>query len=585
MTAARAPRIVLLLGLALALVTLALYWPVTSYPFINFDDDDYITGNSVTQAGLTWPGFIWAFSGLHVSNWHPASWLSHMLDCQLFGVHAGGHHFTSVLFHIVNTLLLFGFLRSTTGAIWRSAAVAALFAWHPLHVESVAWISERKDVLSTCFWLLTLMAYTRYAKSVAGNGQPATNDHPRRRSRPAALFYLLALAGCAAALMSKAMAVTLPCTLLLLDVWPLCRIQAEKFNFKNCGRLLLEKIPFFFLSFAFCAVTFLAQRGAGAVSSVEWSSRLGNVPVAYVRYLAKSFWPADLAIVYPYVYRWPTLAIVGSALLLIAVSALAVRLFRQKPWLAVGWFWFLGTLVPVIGFVQVGAQSMADRYTYIPSIGLFVVVVWGMAEHFHSRPDGKLPLAIVSGSALLGLVLATSLQITYWRSSTSLFLHAIEVTQNNYVAENALGKEFEKAGELARARALYTDAVRIEPRYAVSQYNLGIILIAFGEQAQALEHLAAAARLDPNNADAQFNLGVFFLQHDRWEDAVQCFEAGLKLRPDFAPGHWRLGQALVHLGKISEATAQFHEALRLDPASIEAKKALAALPAAPAPAR
>ncbi|HTL73942.1 MAG TPA: tetratricopeptide repeat protein [bacterium] len=567
MSTARASRTFRLLCLALALVTAALYWPVTSYPFINFDDDDYITGNAVTKAGLTWHGVVWAFNGLHVSNWHPMSWLSHMLDCQLFGMNAGGHHLTNVLFHIANTLLLFAFLRSTTGAIWRSAAVAALFAWHPLHVESVAWISERKDVLSTFFWLLTLMAYARYTKSVASDGVAVS-----RATRHAALFYILALLFCAAALMSKAMAVTLPCTLLLLDVWPLNRIQNEKLKIKHCGRLLLEKIPFFFLSFAFCMVTFLAQRGAGAVSPVEWSSRLGNVPVAYARYLSKTFWPEDLAIVYPYVYRWPALAIAGSVLLLLAISALAVMLLRRKPWLAVGWFWFLGTLVPVIGFVQVGAQSMADRYFYIPSIGLFVVLVWGLTELCLLRPNGKLILAMIGGSAMLGFILATSLQVSYWQNSTSLFLHALEVTQNNYVAENALGKEFEKNGQLARARVLYTDAVRIEPRYAVSQYNLGIILIAFGEKAQALEHLAAAARLDPGNADAQFNLGVFFLQNERWTDAAQCFESTLKLRPDFAPAHFRLGQSLVHLGKLPEAASQIHEALRLQPDFPEAKR-------------
>jgi Tfp pilus assembly protein PilF len=380
--------------------------------------------------------------------------------------------------------------------------------------------------------------------------------------------------------MSKAMAVTLPCTLLLLDGWPLKRIQNEKLKIKNCWRLLLEKIPFFFLSFAFCAVTFLAQRGGGAVSPVEWSSRLGNVPVAYARYLSKTFWPVDLAIVYPYVYRWPTLVIAGSVLLLIAVSALAVLLLRRKPWLAVGWFWFLGTLVPVIGFVQVGAQSMADRYFYIPSIGLFIVLVWGVTNLCLSRPNGKLLLALVGGCALLGFVLATSLQVTYWRSSTSLFLHALEATQNNYVAENARGKEFEKNGELARARALYTDAVRIEPRYAVSQYNLGIILIAFGEQAQAFEHLAAAARLDPGNADAQFNLGIFFLQNERWPEAAQCFEATLKLRPAFALAHFRLGQTLVQLGKLPEAAGQYVETLRLHPGFPDAKRELDALLAA-----
>ena len=506
----------------LALGTLALYWPVTGFPFINFDDDDYITDNPVTKAGLTWHGIAWAFNGIHVSNWHPLTWVSHMLDCQLFGLNAGGHHLVNILFHIANTLLLFAFLRSTTGAQWRSALVAALFAWHPLHVESVAWVAERKDVLSTFFWLLTIMAYARFAKN---------------RSWSA---YFSALIFCAGALTSKPMAVTLPFTLLLLDVWPLNRIQNSEFRIQNLKWLLLEKIPFFFLSFALCAVTFLAQRSAGAVSPVEWSSRLGNVPVAYLRYIGKTLWPADLAIVYPYVYRWPTAAIAGSILLLIVFSLLALALLRRQSWLAFGWFWFLGTLVPVIGFVQVGAQSMADRYSYIPSLGLFVVIVWSVTELCSARANGKIILSLIGGGALIGCALATSVQISHWRNTSSLFLHALEVTQNNYVADNALGKAFEKNGDNARALVLYREAVRIEPRYAVSQFNLGISLIGFGQKDEAFEHLVAAARLAPDNADAQFNLGVFFSQNGRWADAARCFETTLKLRPDFAPAKQKL---------------------------------------------
>ena len=336
-----------------------------------------------------------------------------MIDCQLFGLNAGGHHLVNVLFHIANTLLLFAFLRSATGFEWRSAFVAALFAWHPLHVESVAWIAERKDVLSTFFWLLTIIAYAQEQGARSKEQNSVSRNPCSLPHSPCSKFYFAALVFCALALLSKPMAVTLPFTLLLVDVWPLGRIQNSEFRIQNFKNLLLEKIPFFLLALALCAVTFLAQRSAGAVSPMEWSCRLGNVPVAYLRYLGKTFWPADLSLVYPYVYHWPILAIAGSVLLLVWVSALALVLLRRQPWLAAGWFWFLGTLVPVIGFVQVGAQSMADRYFYIPSIGLFVVLVWGAAELCALWPKGKLILTIAGGSGLLGCVLATSLQITY----------------------------------------------------------------------------------------------------------------------------------------------------------------------------
>jgi tetratricopeptide (TPR) repeat protein len=569
MTSLRPDRKFFLLAcLVLALGTLVLYSPVAQFSFVDFDDDEYVSENPVTQAGLTWQGLQWAFNGIHVGNWHPLSWLSHELDCQLFGLHAGAHHLVNVAFHIANTLLLFALLRGLTGAAGRSAFVAALFAWHPLHVESVAWVAERKDVLSTFFWLLTLMAYARY-----------TNE-AKLKTKDAKRFYALALLACAAALLSKPMAVTLPFTLLLLDVWPLKRFPIFDFQFPIFAKMFIEKIPFFFLSLALCAVTFLAQHGAGAVSALAWSIRLANVPVAYLRYLGKTFWPADLAIVYPYVYHWPVATVAGAVLLLALVSALALARVRRQPWFAVGWFWFLGTLVPVIGFVQVGAQAMADRYFYIPSIGLFIALVWGATELCAARPNGKFLLSVLGGSALAGCVLVTSAQIENWRNSTSLFLHALGVTQNNYVADNALGKAFERAGDNGRALVLYREAVRIEPRYPISQYNLGLALIGFGLQDEALEHLAAAAQLDPRNADAQFNLGIFFSQNQRLPDAVQCFQAALAVRPDFAAAHARLAETLVKLEKFPDAAAHFREALRWQPDQDKVKKELADLLAA-----
>jgi tetratricopeptide (TPR) repeat protein len=296
--------------------------------------------------------------------------------------------------------------------------------------------------------------------------------------------------------------------------------------------------------------------------------------VAYARYLSKLLWPANLAVVYPYVYHWPAITILGSAMLLLVLSALALRCIRRWSWPAVGWFWFLGTLVPAIGLVQVGAQSMADRYTYLPSIGLFVVVVWGAAELCAARPDRKWLLALAGGSALTGCVLASFLQIGYWRSTESLFLHTLQVAPNNYVAFNALGKALENAGRDQQALACYQNAVALEPRFAVSQFNLGILLIDLGKKTEALPHIVAAARLAPDNPDAQFNLGVFLFQQQQWSDAAQCFENTLKLRPGFAPAHYRLGQTLVHLGQFAAAANQFHTALRLQPEDADARSAL-----------
>lgn len=297
---------------------------------------------------------------------------------------------------------------------------------------------------------------------------------------------------------------------------------------------MLEKIPFFALTFASCIGTFLAQRGGGAVSPVEWYYRLANVPVTYARYVSKTFWPENLSLVYPYVYHWPWLAIIGSVLLLVVMTALALLLLRSRPWLATGWFWFLGTLVPTIGFVQVGAQSMADRYTYLPGIGLLIVVVWGVAEIFSKQPRGKIFNSALAAAALLGCVLTTPLQLTYWRDSISLFRHALEVTTDNYVAANCLGKAYEKNGDGAHALVLYRSAVELEPRFPQSQFNYAMMLLEFRDEPGALQHLQAAAALEPRNVEVQFNLGVFFTQHGSWTNAVNCFSNAVAVRPNFS---------------------------------------------------
>lgn len=574
MTEARPKNYFALICLVLALGTTALYWPITSHPFIIFDDEEYVTANAHVTSGLSWENFRWAFEGAHAANWHPLTWLSHQLDCTLFGLNAGGHHLVNLLFHVANTLLLFVFLRGATGAIWRSALVAALFAWHPLHVESVAWASERKDVLSTFFWLLTLMAYVRYA---------------RNRNW---FVYSAALIFFALGLMSKPMVVTLPFVLLLLDFWPLRRISNWEFQISNpetsegapapslqssTYSLLLEKIPFFLLAIGGCAATLLAQSGGGAISQTPLTERFANAALAYARYVAKTFWPADLAIVYPHPRHWSLVLALGATALLAVWTMLCVRNWRRNPFLAFGWFWFLGTLVPTIGLIQVGAQSMADRYTYIPSIGFFIALVWGAAEFCATKPRGNVIYLICAGSALIGCLLTASIQISFWRDSTGLFLHALEVTQDNYVAANTLGKAFEKTGDpkdKVRARVLYREAVRLEPRYPHGQFNLAMSLLEFGETAEALQHLKAAADLEPRDPDIQFDLGIYFTQHASWTNAAICFSNSIAIRPDFAPAQCNFAAALANLGRFAEAAPHYREALRLKPDFTDAKKQL-----------
>jgi tetratricopeptide (TPR) repeat protein len=545
--------------LALALVTAALYYPITRNGFVDFDDEEYIVGNPHITSGLTWTNAVWAFKSGEAANWHPLTWMSHMADCDLFQLNPGGHHLTNLLFHVVNTLLLFLLLNKMTGAVWRSAFVAAFFAWHPLHVESVAWASERKDTLSTFFWLLTLIAYVKYAHLAKGQSQKSK------------VFYLLALIFFACGLMSKPMVVTLPFVLLLLDYWPLGRIPNSEFQILKLKHLLLEKAPFFLMAAAGSAVTFLVQKTAGAMWATSWDTRLENVVLAYVRYISKLVWPQNLAIVYSHPGHWPALLAVCAAALLLTLTALSVYSARQFSYLPVGWFWFLGTLVPTIGLVQVGAQSIADRYTYIPSIGFFIVVVWGAHDLAQRWPAKGKFLPLAGGVALIGCLGVTSIQIGYWQNSEKLFLHAIEVTTDNFVAENCLGKAFEKAGQNDRALVLYLDAVKIAPRYPQAQFNLAISLLVFGKTKEALEHLRTAAQLEPHDPDIQYDLGIYFKQNGSPEDAARGFQAALADRPDFPEAQTELGTLLAQQKKFAEAIPHFAVTVRLKPNDPEAR--------------
>ena len=534
-----------MLAIGLAVVTVAVYLPVLRDGFVNYDDPEYITNNPHVNAGLTWSGMVWAFQSGQASNWHPLTWISHMLDCQFFGLQPAGHHLTNLLFHIANTVLLFFLLHRLTGARWRSAFVAALFAWHPLHVESVAWASERKDVLSAFFGLLAMMFYVRYAQSALRSPHSALRN------------YFLSLLLFACGLMSKPMVVTLPFVLLLLDFWPLGRFTMDDLRYTRVSTffsspvtrhssLFLEKIPFFALTIAACIVTRLVQSSAvWSTPSLTFQFRLANAVMSYGRYLAKFFWPADLALIYPYPHYWPIAGVVAVALVLVACSAFALFRAKRFPYLAVGWFWYLGTLAPVIGLVQAGIQSMADRYTYLPGIGLFIIVAWGLNDLLPVGPQKAKIAATVGGLALAGCLAVTSVQLSCWRDSLALFSHTVAVTRDNYAADDCLGSVLEDLGKTDAAAKCYAEAVRVEPDFPSGQFHLGMILLGQGRGDEASNHLAAAAQFAPREPVMQFDFGLYLAQHGNPADAAGHFKAALAAKPDFPEAKQELATLLA----------------------------------------
>jgi Flp pilus assembly protein TadD len=490
-----------------------------------------------------------------------------MLDFELYGLNPKGHLVTNVLLHIVNTILLLLLLKRMTGSLWRSGFVAALFALHPLHVESVAWVAERKDVLSTLFWMLTMWAYVRYVEC-------------RGTKR-----YLLILLSVALGLMAKPMLVTLPFVLLLLDFWPLARFRLDKsaeekeartglvsrFKEKKAlfFRLVWEKAPLFALAGASSVATFLAQRVGGAV--VAWDKfplniRVTNALASYVKYMVKMIWPTDLAFFYPHpganLLTWQ---IVGAGVLLLCITVLIVRAALQRPYLIMGWLWYLGTLVPVIGLVQVGGQAMADRYTYVPLIGLFIIIAWGIPELVGKWKHKRVFLAISSTAVLIGLMVCTWLQVGTWRNSVALFEHALSVSPQNHVAHNNLGLELAKEGKTKEAVYHYSEAVRIRPTYDGAHNNLGHILQRQGRLAEADVHLREALRLNPKSAAAHNNLGIVLERQGRLEEAISHYNEALRLKPDHVKAYNNLGIALARQGRLEEAILRFSEALRINP--------------------
>lgn len=592
--------------LLLAALTLAAFAPTRLNGFVSYDDRDYVAENPHVQGGLNWAGAVWAFGTGYAGNWHPLTWLSHMMDVQLFGLRAAGHHGTSLLLHAANVILLFLLLRRLTGMFWRSLCVAALFALHPLRVESVAWVAERKDVLSGFFFLLTLCAYARYAQvqsPVASNG---ATQHEARNTR--LIFYLLSLLFFALGLMSKPMLVTLPFVLLLLDYWPLRRLSVplSQHSATSPLRLVLEKFPFFALATASCVVTFVIQRGAGAVSSIEampLELRLSNAAISCVRYASKMVWPAGLAAFYPMPAGWPAAWVAGALLVLAGVSALAVCSARKAPWFLFGWCWYLGTLVPVIGIVQVGQQALADRYSYIPLIGLSVAVVWAGGEMAARWPGIGKWLAAGALMAIAACALLTWKQTGYWRNSASLFGHALAVTRDNYVAHNNLGAVLMDEGNLAVAEEHFAEAVRVKCNYpeglgnlglcrlkqgrleeaagllersldvrptAVVHYNLANLLSQQGKLDEAQAHYETALRLKPEFVEAWYNLGLLEAKRGRPAEAVRDYETALRLRPDHAESHLSLGTLLAAEHRGEEALAHFRAAVRAAPENADA---------------
>jgi tetratricopeptide (TPR) repeat protein len=545
--------------LALFFGTLLLFGRVIGHDFVNYDDPGYVTANEHVQAGLGADTLRWAFTTGEVSNWHPLTWISHTLDWTLFGRSPAGHHAPSLLWHAAGAVLAFLTLRRMTGAFWTSAFCAALWAWHPLRVESVAWIAERKDVLSGfCGWL-ALWAYAGYAA------------RSREGKSAAGRWYALAFIAFAVGLMCKPMLVTLPCVLLLLDFWPLRRSGAASVP-RAWPRLLAEKVPFFALSAASSVVTYLVQQKGGSVSAaLSLDARLANAAVAVARYLGKFIWPFDLAVLYPYPPsgRWSADFVFGAIMLLAAISGLALWQWRRRPWLAVGWLWFLGTLVPVIGLVQVGLQSMADRYTYLPIIGVQLALLWTVRE-FAARPSLRPAMFAAVGAVLLGCAVRTWDQLAVWKNSFTLFDHAVRVTDRNYLAYNNLGIWLLDEHRPDEAIAAYRESLAINPAYEEALNNLGHALAEKGLAREAAGYYRAALRTKPDLIEAHNNLGNALSDLGQIDEAIQEYEFVLARRPRHADALNNYGVALAMKGRTVEAVERITAALRLKPDDVSA---------------
>jgi len=533
----------LVIGAVLAVVTLILFCPVLSFQFNNYDDAQYIINNIHVKTGLTLGNIAWAFTSGYASNWHPLTWISHMLDCEIYGLRSGGHHMTNVILHTLNTLLLFRLWRCMTGHVWRSAFVAALFAWHPMHVESVAFVAERKDVLSAFFGFAALLAYWHYIQA------------------PSVRRYGLVMLGLALGLLSKPMLVTLPILMLLLDFWPLRRDLSRT-------RLVLEKTPLLALCALSSVLTLWAQKSGGAVaplSALPVDIRLATALNAYVNYIGKLFLPINLSAFYPYIYHIPLARTLSAGALFLGISAFVWGQARRRPYAAVGWFWFVIGLLPVIGFIQVGNQSMADRYTYIPAIGIFVLVTWEAAERAVAHPAVKPWLRGAAITVLVACVLVTSRQLTYWRNSLVLFTHALEVTPQNAFAECSLGVELLSENRTEEAIHHFQAALAVEPFFDRAAANLGLAYLDEGKIDAAKTNLVHALQLASDNPYAQYGLARVLDAQNKLDEAIPHYQAAVRINPDIPEAQSSLGAILVSQGKPKEAEAHFAAALLANP--------------------
>jgi Flp pilus assembly protein TadD len=546
--------------LFLVFVTFVIFYRVSGYDFVNFDDDVYVTANTRVRSGLSSENIAWAFMATDNVYWHPLTWISHMVDVQLWGLDPGRHHLINVLFHIANALLLFLALNQMTGALWRSAFVAMLFALHPINVESVAWVAERKNVLSTFFMMLALLAYGFYA------------------AKSSLVRYLLVGALFVLGLLTKPMLVTLPFVFLLLDYWPLGRFsfwEASGDRIDRALSLILEKVPLFLLSGLSVYLSSVSVQAIKSLESVPMALRLGNALVSYMKYMGKLFWPFNLTLLYPYPQSICAWQLLGSLIILVMVSGFAIRFLKHHAYFAVGWFWYLGTLVPVSGMVQAGLwPAMADRWAYVPLIGLFIAIAWGVADLAEGRPYFRKSIPVAAVLVLGILSVTTGLQLGYWKNSVELFQHALEITPDNAVAHNNLGNALLSLNENDEAYKHYAEALRINPNLANVHYNMARILTDRGELDEALGHYAAAIRYDPRLIKAYYNRGIILAQKGEDSAAIRNFSQALELDPGFAEAHNNLGVVLIRQGKINEAVAHFSKAVHLNSSYITARENL-----------